>query len=100
LTAKIGFLQSTQQVFWGFSTIVLHTMVGDVPVIPSMFMSNGVGVKAMYFLDLTVVEMRVLQDLTFQELAKTNDSDKFMLKIYEALIIRAPTYCSSITNIA
>jgi hypothetical protein len=99
LTAKIGYLQPVQQVFWGFSTIVLHTMVGDIPVIPSMYMSNTSGSKAMYFLDLSVVEMRVLQDLTYQELAKTNDSEKFMLKIYECLVIKAPQFCASITNI-
>lgn len=100
LTAKIGFLQPVQQVFWGFSAIVLHTMVGDVPVIPSMFMTNTGGSKAMYFLDMSVIEMRVLQDMSFQDLAKTNDSEKFMLKIYEAFLIKAPTFCSSITNIA
>lgn len=100
LTAKIGYMQPVQQVFWGFSTIVLNTMVGQVPVIPSMNMSNTSGSKAIYFLDLSVVEMRVLQDLTYEELAKTNDSQKFMLKIYEALIIKAPSFCSSITEIS
>lgn len=100
LHAKIGFLQSTQTVFWGFQTIVLHTMVGDIPVIPSMFMSNVSGSKAIYFLDMSVVEMRVLQDMTYVELAKTNDSEKFMLKMYEALIIRNTSFCSSITEIS
>lgn len=99
LTAKIGYLSPTQQVFWGFSTIVLNTMVGQIPVIPSMFMSNSSGSKAIYFLDLSVVEMRVLQDLTFEDLAKTNDSEKFMLKMYEALIIKNTAFCSSITEI-
>lgn len=100
LTAKIGYLQPTQQVFWGFSTIVLNTMVGQVPVIPSMYMSNVSGSKAMYFLDMSVVEMRVLQDLTYEDLAKTNDSEKFMLKVYEALIIKNTAFCSSITEIS
>jgi len=100
LQQKIGYMQATSQVFWGFSTIVYHTMVGDIPIIPSMFMSNVSGSKAIYFLDLSVVEMRVLQDLTFEELAHTNDSDKFMLKIYEALIIRNTAFCSSVTAIS
>ena len=100
LTAKIGYMQPTAQVFWGFSAIVLHTMVGDVPVIPSMFMSNVSGSKAIYFLDMTVVEMRVLQDLSYFELAKTNDSEKFALKIYETLIIKNTGFCSSITEIS
>lgn len=100
LSAKIGYLQATQQVFWGFSAIVLHTMVGDIPVIPSMYLSNTSGSKAIYFLDMSVVEMRVLQDLTYEELAKTNDSEKFMLKIYEALIIKNTSFCSSVTGIS
>ena len=100
LTAKIGYLQATQQVFWGFSTIVLNTMVGQVPVVPSMFMSNVSGSKSMYFLDMSVVEMRVLQDMTYEDLAKTADSEKFMLKIYEALIIKNTAFCSSITEIS
>lgn len=100
LNAKIGYLQPAKEVFWGFSTIVLNTMVGEVPVIPSMFMSNTSGSKAIYFLDMSVVEMRVLQDLTYEDLAKTNDSRRFFLKIYEALIIRNTAFCSSITEIS
>ena len=100
LTAKIGYMVPTQKVFWGFETIVLNTMVGQIPVIPSMFMSNDSGSKAIYFLDMSVVEMRVLQDLTFERLAKTNDSEKFMLKMYEALIIRNTSFCASVTAIS
>ncbi len=100
LTAKIGYMQSTQQVFWGFSAIVLNTMVGQVTVIPSMYLSNVSGSKAIYFLDMSVVEMRVLQDLTYEDLAKTNDSQKFMLKIYETFIIRNTSFCSSVTEIS
>lgn len=100
LTAKIGYLQPQQQVFWGFSTIVLHTMVGDVPVIPSMYMSNTSGSKAIYFLDMSIWEMRVLQDLTYEELAKTNDSEKFMLKMYEALICKNTAFNAWIGEIS
>jgi len=100
LTAKIGYMQPTQQVFWGFSTIVLNTMVGQIPVIPSMYMSNTTAEKAIYFLDMSVIEMRVLQDLTYEDLAKTNDSEKFMLKIYETLIIKNTAFNSFIGEIA
>lgn len=100
LTAKIGYMQPTQQVFWGFSTIVLNTMVGQVPVIPSTYLSNVSGSKAIYFLDMSVWEMRVLQDLTYEDLAKTNDSEKFMLKIYEALICKNTAFNSFIGEIA
>lgn len=100
LQQKIGYMQAMSQVFWGFSTITYNTMVGAIPIIPSMFMSNSSGSKAIYFLDLSVVEMRVLQDLTYEDLAHTNDSDKFMLKIYETLIIRNTAFCSSVTAIS
>lgn len=100
LQQRIGYMQAQQQVLWGFQSIVLHTMVGPVTVVPSMYMSNTSGSKAIYFLDLSVVEMRVLQDMVYEDLAKTNDSEKFMLKLYETLIIRNTAFCSSITEIA
>lgn len=80
--------------------ITIYTMVGPVTVIPSMFLSNSAGSKAIYFLDMSVIEMRVLQDLTYQDIAPTADSEPFMLKIYEALIIKNTAFCSSITAIA
>ena len=63
-------------------------------------MSNTTASKAIYFLDMSVVEMRVLQDVTYEDLAKTADSEKFMLKIYESLIIRNTSFCSSVTEIS
>lgn len=82
------------------TAITIFTMVGPITIIPSMFMSNVSGSKAIYFLDMSVIEMRVLQDLTYEDLAKTGDADKFMIKCYEALIIRNTAFCSSITEIS
>jgi len=79
--------------------LVLQTMVGPIPVIPSMFLSNTSGAKQIFFLDTDFIEMRVLQDMTYEDLAKTNDSSKFMLKIYEALVMRAPSFNSFMDNI-
>ncbi len=79
--------------------IVLQTMVGPIPVLPSMFLTNTSGSKQLYFLDTDFIEMRVLQDMTYEDLAKINDSQKFMLKIYEALIIRSVPFNSFIDNI-
>ena len=79
--------------------VVIQTMVGPIPVIPSMFLSNVSAAKQIFFLDMDWIEMRVLQDMTFEDLAQTNDSRKFMLKIYEALILRAPSFNSFIDNI-
>lgn len=80
--------------------LVLQTMVGPIPVIPSRFLSNTTGAKQIFFLDTDFIEMRVLQDMTYEDLSKTNDSNKFMLKIYECLIMRAPQFNSFIDNIA
>jgi len=80
--------------------LVLQTMVGPIPVLPSQFLSNTSGSKQIFFLDTDYIEMRVLQDMTYEDLAKTNDSNKFMLKIYECLIMRAPQFNSFIDNIA
>ena len=99
LQQKLDYMQPAKDFFWGFNTMYLKTMVGDIPIVPSMFMSNTSGSKAIYFMDLSVVEMRVLQDMTYFDLAKTNDSDKFAIKIYESMIIRATTFCSSVTEI-
>ena len=82
------------------SRLILDTMVGPIPVLPSMYLSNTSGAKQIYFLDTDYIEMRVLQDMTYEDLAKTNDSNKFMLKIYEALIMRSTPFNSFIDNIA
>ena len=80
--------------------LVLQTMVGPIPVIPSQYLSNMSGAKQIFFLDTDFIEMRVLQDMTYEELARTNDSSKFMLKIYECLIMRSIGFNSFIDNIA
>lgn len=81
------------------SHLVLETMIGPLPLIPSMNMSNTSGSKAFYALDMNVWEMRVLQDMTYEPLAKTTDTEKFMLKIYEALICKSAAFNASITEI-
>lgn len=81
------------------SQIVIQSMVGPISVIPSMFLSNTSGSKQIFFLDTDFIEMRVLQDMTYEELAHINDTSKFMLKIYECLIMRAPQFNSFIDNL-
>ena len=80
--------------------VVLQTMVGPIPALPSMFLSNVSGAKQLWFLDTDFIEMRVLQDMTYEYLAKINDSKKFMLKIYECFVMRAPSFNAYIDNIA
>lgn len=81
-------------------SLVLETMVGPVPVIPSQYLSNTNGSKAIYFLDGNSWQMRVLQDMTYEDLAHSNDSEKFMLKIYEALICTNTSFNASVTAIS
>ena len=81
------------------SAVLLQTMVGPVPLIPSMYLSNTSGAKQIYFLDTDYIEMRVLQDMTYERLGKANDSDKFFLKIYECLVIKNPKFNAFIDDI-
>lgn len=91
---------ATELSFGITAQVVLQTIVGRIPVIPSRFLSDTAAQRSMYFLDMDYIEMRVLLDMSFQELAQVNDSRKFMLKIYETLIVRAPEFNSFIDNIA
>jgi len=81
------------------SAVLLQTLVGPVPLIPSMYLSNDSGAKSIYFLDTDFIEMRVLQDMTYERLGKGNDSDKFFLKIYECLIMKSTGFNAFIDNI-
>ncbi len=80
-------------------SIVLETMAGRIPVIFSRFLSDTSGSKQIYFLDTDWIEMRVLLDMTYEEFGKMNDSNKFMLKIYECLIMRNTAFNSFVDNI-
>lgn len=91
---------ATELAFGITAHVTLHTTMGRIPVIDSRFLSDTAAQRSIYFLDMDWIEMRVLLDMTFEELAKTNDSRKFMLKIYETLIMRAPEFNAFIDNIA
>lgn len=87
---------STQTIAWGITTVSFE----GLPIIASRFLSTTAGTGAMlpatgrslFVLDTNVIEMRVLQDVSYEELAKTNDSIKFMLKCYEVLVCKAPQF--------
>jgi hypothetical protein len=79
--------------------MILETMVGPVPVIPSQYLSSTTGEKQLFFLDSEYMEMRVLQDMTYEEKASVTDSQKFTLKIYETLLLRAPQFNAFVDNI-
>jgi hypothetical protein len=86
----------TQTIAWGITTVSFE----GLPIIASRFLSTTAGTGAMvpstgrslFCLDTNVIEMRVLQDVSYEELAKTNDSIKFFLKCYECLLVKAPQF--------
>jgi hypothetical protein len=100
LAAKQGFFQGASMTEYGFTSVKLNVGHGQIDLIQSRFLSTTTGSKSVYMLDLSVWEMRVLLDMTFERLAKTRDSNEFMLKQYEALLCRAPQFNGSITEIA
>jgi len=81
------------------SGILVSSMVGPILCVPSMFLSNSADDKQIVLVDTSVVEVRVLLDMSFQRMGVTSDAEKFYLKQYEALIIRAPAFCALIDNI-
>jgi len=81
---------NTTQLAWGIETMSFD----GIPVITDRYCQTGY----MYFLDTSVIFMGVLQDATFEKLAKTNDSDKFTIKMYSALVCRAEAFCSLLTG--
>lgn len=94
---------STTTIAWGITTVSFE----GLPIIASRFLSSTAGTgsgvpsnaRSMFVLDTNVIEMRVLQDVSYEELAKTNDSIKFYLKCYEALAVKAPQFCHIILDI-
>ena len=87
---------STTTVAWGITTVSFE----GLPIIASRFLktTNGDGTKdptsgvSLFVMDTNVIEMRVLQDVSYEEMAKTNDSMKFSLKVYETLVVKAPQF--------
>ena len=96
---------SQTTIAWGITTVSFE----GIPIIASRFLSTTAATtsgktpanaSSLFVLDTNVIEMRVLQDVSYEELAKTNDSTKFMLKCYEALVVKAPQFNNVIVGIA
>jgi len=80
----------TTKIAWGIETMTFD----GIPVVVDRYVPTGY----VYILDMSVIFMAVLQDIVYEELAKTNDAVKFTLKAYEALICRAEAFCSILTG--
>lgn len=68
-----------EKIAWGFTT---YTIDG-VPVVPTLTIPTTTTARALAVLDMDVLCYKVLQDITYEPLAKTTDADKFMIKVYE-----------------
>jgi hypothetical protein len=87
---------TTQNISWGITTLSFE----GIPIIASRFLSTTAGNgsktpydgKSLFVIDTNVVEMRVLRDVTYEELAQTNLSKKFVLSVFEALVVKAPQF--------
>ena len=71
----------------------------ELTFIKDRFMPTTSGSRRILILDQRYIFMAVLQDTTYEELAKTNDSNKYMLKEYIALIMTFQASSSQITSI-
>ena len=87
---------STQTIAWGITTLSFE----GIPIIASRFLSTTAGTgsrvpqdaRSLYVLDTNVIEMRVMRDVTYEELAQTNLSKKFVISVFETLVVKAPQF--------
>ncbi len=71
-----------------------------LPIVPDLGMSTTATSRELHIYDTSVWEWRILQDETMEELAKTNDSMKFMVKWYGTLITKAEMFNYRIYGLA
>ena len=81
---------------WGATTIEFE----GIPIIWSKSMPTVANKKQILILDMSIIEQRVLQDVVMEELAKTNDSRRFMIKEYSVIVNKAEQFCCKVYGIA
>lgn len=82
----------TANIAFGIENIVFE----GIPIVPDLFMPTSSDAREMLILTVRYrnnIQLRVLQDATFEELAKTADSYKFMIKEYLTLIVIYERWC-------
>ena len=96
----VRYVNPYQTFAWGLEALSLNTVVGRIPVIVSQFMPTTAGERRILAIDTRHVQWRVLQDITFEKLAKTDDSEKYFLKTYRTLINKWPEGMGQLLGIA
>lgn len=77
--------------------------IDGIPVIPDLFMPTTAASRELHILTVKLqnnIQLRVLQDATMEELAKTADTYKFMIKEYLTLIVVNEAWCHRIYGLA
>lgn len=79
----------------------MQSLVFDgIPVLEmAIHMPTVADKKVVLVLDMSTIEIRTLLDASMEELAKTNDSDKFMVKSYTVPIVKAESFNAKIVNV-
>jgi len=91
----LRYVNTNFEIAWGMKTVEFE----GLPIVPSKFMPVSTNAQKLAVLSTDTWQMRVLQDVTYEEFAKTDDSLRFMLKAYEALICTAQQFNSLIVTI-
>jgi hypothetical protein len=81
---------------WGAKTVEFD----GLPLIGDSKMPTGSNAKRLFALDMEYAKVGVLQDITYEPLAKTSDIDSFMLKFYGVPVLQAIPFNGHIYQIA
>lgn len=96
----VKYVNPSVKLGWGLEAVAFNSNNGVVPIIASQYMPAGVGAKRIIALDTTMIEQRVLSEISFNKLAKIDDSERFYLKTYRNNINKFPEGMGQIINIA
>jgi hypothetical protein len=88
--------QSGQALNFGFPSISYE----GIPIVPDQFMPTSGSGREFLVLDTSTIEMRVLQDATYVEAAKTADFFKFFISQYETMVVKNEAFCYRIYGLA
>ena len=86
----VKYIDPNITIAWGLQVPSIQTVVGRIPILVSQFMPIDSGDRRLFCINTNYVQRRVLQDITFERLAKVSDSEKFMLKTYQTVINKFP----------
>jgi len=86
----VKYIDPNVTIAWGLQVPSIQTVVGRIPILVSQFMPIASGDRRLFCINTSFIQRRVLQDITFERLAKVSDSEKFLLKTYQTVINKFP----------